>query len=86
MAHVVVAREKAELDRSLAAVMAAREASVRDSAVGVLLAGRVNGDNIRVLMNPRSACAFGAAAGFVVWLLSRLGRRWSALRRPSRDR
>jgi hypothetical protein len=75
MAQVVVACEKAEVDQSLTTVMVARDASVKDSVVGVLLAGRVDGDNIRVVMNTRSALAFGVAAGFVVWLLSRLGGR-----------
>ena len=76
MAHVVVARETAEIDQSMVTVITAREATVKDSVVGVLLAGKVEGDNLRVLMPPPSALAFGAAAGAVFWLLSRvLARR-----------
>jgi hypothetical protein len=75
MAHVVVARERAEIDQSMATIIAAREATVKDSAVGVLLAGKVEGDGIRVLMNVPSVLAFGAAAGVVFWLLSRFVTR-----------
>jgi len=75
MAHAVVARGTAEIDQSMATVIAARETTVKDSLIGVLLAGKVEGDNLRVLMHPPSALAFGAAAGVVFWLLSRFVAR-----------
>jgi hypothetical protein len=42
---------------------------VTDSAVGVLIAQRVEGTNIRVLFGWREALAFGAAAGTALWFL-----------------
>jgi hypothetical protein len=42
----------------------------RATAVGILIAGRVNG-SVRPLLDWRSALAFGAAFGLVVGLLRR---------------
>lgn len=54
-------------------VAQAHSVHVSEGSIGVLLAGEVEGHNVRVLMTPLSALAFGAAAGLTLWLL----RRWS---------
>jgi hypothetical protein len=52
-------------------VAQAQSVHVSEGSIGVLLAGEVEGHNVRVLMTPLSALAFGAAAGFTLWLLGR---------------
>jgi len=63
------------LEQAAAAVVVTRSAEIRDSAIGVLVAGRMQGDNVRVLFDARGAAIFGAAAGLVLWSLGRLVRR-----------
>ena len=70
-ATAVLARDEAELEQAAAGVVVARSAEVTDSVVGVLIAQRVEGQNVRVLFGWREALAFGAAAGAVLWLLRR---------------
>jgi hypothetical protein len=62
------------LDRAAARVVIAADVQAHQSAVMVLIARRVNGD-LRVLLDWRGALAFGAAAGAVIGILSRLRRR-----------
>ncbi len=52
----------------------AQSVHVSEGSIGVLLAGEVEGHNVRVLMTPLSALAFGAAAGLTLWLLGRWRR------------
>jgi hypothetical protein len=63
-----------QLDRGAARVVIAADVNAQQSAVLFLVARRVAGD-VRVLFDWRGALAFGAAAGVVVALLSRLRRR-----------
>jgi hypothetical protein len=59
------------MDQSAVAAMVAPDATFeRRTAVGVLIAGRVNG-TVRPLLDWRGALAFGAALGLVVGLLRR---------------
>ena len=52
----------------------AESVHVKEGSIGVLVAGEVEGHNVRVLMTPLSALAFGAAAGLTLWLLGRWSR------------
>lgn len=52
----------------------AENVHIKEGSVGVLVAGEVEGHNVRVLMTPLSALAFGAAAGLTLWLLGRWSR------------
>ena len=72
-ARSVLARS-ARLERSAARVVVAGDAEVEQSAVVFLIARRVAGD-VRVLLDWRGAVAFGATAGVVLSILSRLRRR-----------
>ena len=74
-AHLVLARDAAELEQSAAGVLVARSVEISDSAVGVLLARNVTARNVRVLFGVPAAIAFGATAGAVLWLLGRLRSR-----------
>jgi hypothetical protein len=55
-------------------VAQAQSVHVSEGSIGVLVAGEVEGHNVRVLMTPLSALAFGAAAGVTLWLLGRWSR------------
>jgi hypothetical protein len=55
-------------------VAQAQRVHVSEGSIGLLLAGEVEGHNVRVLMTPLSALAFGAAAGLTLWLLGRWRR------------
>ncbi len=70
-AHLVLARDAAELEQSAAGVLAARSVEISDSAVGVMLARNVTARNAQALFGGRAAIAFGATAGAVLWLLGR---------------
>ena len=47
---------------------------VSEGSIGVVVAGEIDGHNVRVLMTPLSALAFGAATGLTLWLLGRFRR------------
>lgn len=71
---VAAVRESATLDQSAAGVVLARTVAVRDSVIGLVITPRLDARNVRVLMGPRAALAFGAGVG-VVLALARLWRR-----------
>src|SRR5262249_37405539 len=71
-AHLVLARDEAAVGQSAAGVVAGRSVEVRESAVRVPRAPRVDARNIRVLFTVPAAIAFGAAAGVALWLLGRV--------------
>ncbi len=56
--------------------------SVRDSAIGLVVAKHLEGSNVRVMMDVRGALAFGASLGAVLALMRLWGRRTRARRRP----
>jgi hypothetical protein len=65
----------AKIEQSFVRTLVANEVRVeRATGVGILLARRVVGD-VRVLLDWRGALAFGAAAGFVMGLVRRGGRK-----------
>jgi hypothetical protein len=72
-ARSIIGRQ-VQLDRAAARLVIAADVQARQSVVMVLIARRVDGD-VRVLLDWRGALAFGAAAGLVIGLLSRLRRR-----------
>jgi hypothetical protein len=55
-------------------VAQAQSVHVSEGSIGILVAGEMEGHNVRVLMTPLSALAFGAAAGLSLWLLGRWSR------------
>lgn len=65
----------AELSEAGVGQLVALEAHVRDSRVGVLIGGSVTMENTEVMLTTAQAAALGAAAGGVLFLLSRLLRR-----------
>jgi hypothetical protein len=69
----VQARE-VEVSQGGIAFAQAQTVHVVDGTIGVLLAGDVEGHNVRVLMTPLAALAFGAGAALTLWLLGRLRR------------
>jgi hypothetical protein len=69
----ILARQ-VQLDRGAARVVIAADVRAERSAVMFLIARRVSGE-MRVLLDWRGALAFGAAAGLVIALLSRVRRR-----------
>ncbi len=50
-------------------------ARAQDSAVGLLVTLKLEGDRNRVLFGPAAAFAFGAGVGLALWLLGRLRGR-----------
>jgi len=72
-ATVVVART-AELDQAAAGALIADSVTARNSAIGLLITRELHGDGDRVLLGLSAACAFGAGAGLVLWMLSRVRR------------
>jgi hypothetical protein len=72
-ARSIVARQ-VQLDRAGARVVIAADVRADRSAVMFLVARRVSGE-MRVLFDWRGALAFGAAAGVVLAVLSRVRRR-----------
>ncbi len=73
--QVVAARERVEMDQAAAGLVVGGHVHVRDSAVGLLLAGRFEGQGVRVLMSPQAAFAFGAGAALVLSLFGLWRRR-----------
>jgi hypothetical protein len=73
--QVVAARERVDMDQTAAGIVAGGCVYVRDSAVGLLLSPRVEGQGVRVLMNPQAAFAFGAGAALVLSLFGLWRRR-----------
>ena len=73
--QVVAARERVDLDQAAAGIVAGGCVNVRDSAVGVLLTGRFEGQGVRVLLSPPAAFAFGAGAALVLSLFGLWRRR-----------
>jgi hypothetical protein len=63
-----------QLDRSAARVVIAADVNAQQTAVMFLIARRVGGE-VRVLFDWRGALAFGAGAGLIFGLVSRLRRR-----------
>jgi hypothetical protein len=74
-ARSILARH-VQLDRAAARVIIAADVRADQSAAMFLIARRVDG-NVKVLFDWRGALAFGAAAGLLLGLLSRLRRRRS---------
>jgi hypothetical protein len=70
-AKLILARDEVELEHSAAGAIATRSAEISDSAVGVLIAGRVDARNVRIMFGLKEALAFGAAAGAALWFLTR---------------
>ena len=64
--RVVAARERVDMDQAAGGVVAAGSVHVRDSVVGLVLTPRFEGHNVRVLMGPRAALAFGAGLAVVL--------------------
>ena len=70
MAKVIAARERVEMDQAAAGIVAGGSVHVRNSVIGVLLTPRFEGrENVRVLMGPRAALAFGAGVAAVLYLV-----------------
>lgn len=70
---LAAAREGIALDQSAAAVALGRTVTVRDSIIGLAVSPWLEATNVRVLMGPRAALAFGAGVGIVL-ALARLWR------------
>ena len=75
MAQIVAARERVDMDQAAAGIVAGGSVHVRDSAVGLLLTPHFEGQGVRVLMNQKTAFAFGAGAALVLSLLGLWRRR-----------
>lgn len=72
----VIVGGSAELSEAGVGQMAAVDASVTDSRVGVLVAGRATLERSEILLSTEQAIGFGVAAGVVFFLLSKLfGRK-----------
>jgi hypothetical protein len=65
----------AQVSGTAIAQLVTAEASVTDSRVGLLIGGKVSLERSEVMFNTAQAAAFGAVAGGVFFLLSRLVRR-----------
>jgi hypothetical protein len=74
-AKLVLSRDEVELEHSAAVGVVSRTAEISDSAVGLLVAGRVDARNVRVMFGVKEALAFGAAVGAVLWALGQWRRR-----------
>jgi hypothetical protein len=59
----------------MAGVVIGRTVAVRDSVIGLALSPRLDAHNVRVLMGPRAALAFGAGVGLVLALARLWPRR-----------
>ena len=64
-----------ELNEGGVGQMVALEAAVSGSRVGLLIGGKVTMEDSRVMVTTAQAAAFGAVAGFVLFLLCRLPGR-----------
>jgi hypothetical protein len=63
------------LDQGAGGLVVARTAHARDSAIGLVLARELKGENVRVLAGPRAAFAFGAGLGLALALVAAVRRR-----------
>jgi hypothetical protein len=75
MAQIVAARDRVEMDQAAGGIVAGGSVHVRDSAIGLLLTPRFEGQGVRVLMGPQAAFAFGAGVALVLGLLGLWRRR-----------
>jgi len=80
LAQVVVSRGPMEIEQSAAVAVLAPAVTVKNSAVGLLVAQRVEG-NVSALFGPRAAVAFGAAFGAAFGVAFALARVSSRRRR-----
>jgi hypothetical protein len=62
------------VDQSAVGALVTQKATVRNGIIGVLIAGKVEGE-YQTLLDPQAALAFGAAFGTVMALILRLTRR-----------
>jgi hypothetical protein len=69
-----VQADEVEVSQGGIGIAQAQRVQVNEGSIGVLFAGKVKGHNVRVLMTPLSALAFGAGAGLTLWLLGRWRR------------
>jgi hypothetical protein len=73
-ATVAVVSKKATLQESNASVMVSASVKAQDSMIGLLVAGRVEG-NVKAVLTPLAALAFGAGVGVTMTLLQEIIRR-----------
>lgn len=76
VAKGVVVQGSVEIDQSAVGAMVSREVTVKNGAVMILLAGKVNG-NVQPLLGPQTALIFGAAFGFVFGMVMWLRKRFA---------
>ena len=69
-----VQAQEVEVSQGGIGVAHAERVHVSEGSIGVVVAGEIDGHNVRVLMTPLSALAFGAATGLTLWLLNRVRR------------
>jgi hypothetical protein len=69
-----VQAHEVEVSQGGIGVAHAERVHVSEGSIGVVVAGEIDGHNVRVLMTPLSALAFGAATGLTLWLLGRFRR------------
>jgi hypothetical protein len=69
-----VQAHEVEVSQGGIGIARAERVHVRQGSIGVLVADAVDGHDVRVLMTPLSALAFGAATGLTLWLLGRVHR------------
>ena len=69
-----VQAHEVEVSQGGIGVAHAERVHVSEGSIGVVVAGEIEGYNVRVLMTPLSALAFGAATGLTLWLLGRFRR------------
>ena len=83
LAQAVVSRGPMQVEQSATVVMLAPRVTVKNSAVGLLLARHVEGD-VSALFGPRAAVAFGAAFGAAFGVAFALARMAVNQRRRKR--
>jgi hypothetical protein len=71
---ISVTGQQVAIHDSLVASVVAAQVEAHNSLIVVGVTGQLSGD-ARVLVDRRSAAAFGAGVGLVLWLLNRLGGR-----------
>jgi hypothetical protein len=73
-AAVAVISKKATLQESNASVLVSASVKAEESTIGLLVAGRVEG-NVKAVLTPLAALAFGAGVGVTMTLLKEIIRR-----------
>jgi hypothetical protein len=73
-ATVAVVSKKATLQESNTSVVVSSSVKAQDSTIGLLVAGRVEG-NVKAVLTPLAALAFGAGVGVTMTLLQVVIRR-----------